>query len=154
VAKPVRAGFTTSCIHACKERNERLLILAPTGRILKETVSSASPGNIRIPGNIECPFIQESVRDNQVLAKLPLFLPDCDQCNASEWCDVREILRAEDFQTVSLTSVESLHNWPAYGSSPSLGLDVYHIKTQLIFFYNAVYSIIAFPTNSLSCILS
>jgi hypothetical protein len=42
VAKPVRAGFTTSCIHACKERNERLLILAPTGRILKETARNGA----------------------------------------------------------------------------------------------------------------
>jgi hypothetical protein len=103
VAKPVRAGFTTSCIHACKERNERLLILAPTSRILSETVSNASPGNIRIPGNVECPMIQESVRSNPILGQLPLFLPNCDECNASEWCDVREILRAEEFQTVSLT---------------------------------------------------
>jgi hypothetical protein len=103
VAKPVRAGFTTSCIHACKERNERLLILAPTGRILKETVSNASPGNIRIPGNVECPMIQESISDNPTLGKLPLFLPNCDECNDSEWCDVRAILREEFTDQVSLT---------------------------------------------------
>jgi len=103
VSKPVRGGFTTSCVIACKERNERLLILAPTSRILKETVSNASAGNIRIPGNIECPLIKESVRYNQILAKLPLFLPNCDECNASDWCYVREIHRAKDFLTVSLT---------------------------------------------------
>ena len=103
VAKPVRAGFTTSCIHACKEMNERLLILAPTSRILKETVSKASAGNIRIPGNIECPLVQESVKDNPILRQLPLFLPDCDECNASGWCDVRAILREEFTDKVSLT---------------------------------------------------
>ena len=103
MAKPVRAGFTTSCIYACKERNEKLLILTPTSRILKETVSEASSDTIRIPGNIECPLIQKTVKERPVLSKLPLFLPGCDECNVLELCYVRAILRKEFTDQVSLT---------------------------------------------------
>jgi hypothetical protein len=56
VAKPVRAGFTTSCLHACKQLDKKLLMLSPTRRILNETVSEASPDDVRIPGNIEPKF--------------------------------------------------------------------------------------------------
>lgn len=103
VAKPVRAGFTTSSIKACEQQGLTLLVLSPTRRILKETVSQASVNETRIPGNIECPQIQDSIRANPLLEKLPLVLPDCGQCNAAEWCGVRKILRVEDLGTVSMT---------------------------------------------------
>ncbi|MEI8004174.1 MAG: hypothetical protein WCG94_07525, partial [Methanothrix sp.] len=37
------------------------------------------------------------------LRQLPLELPDCQKCNASEWCDVLAILRAKDPGVMGLT---------------------------------------------------
>jgi len=103
VSKPVRAGCTTSCIYACEKRGWRLLIVAPTRRILKETVSKASSGAVRIPGNSECPLIEPDVRKTPILAQLPLTLPNCDKCQESGECEVREILRAKDPRLMALT---------------------------------------------------
>lgn len=103
VSKPVRAGCTTSCIYACEKRGWRLLVVAPTRRILKETVSKASSDAVRIPGNSECPLIEPDVRKNPILAQLPLTLPDCDKCQVSGECEVREILRAKDPKLMALT---------------------------------------------------
>lgn len=104
VSKPVRSGFTTSAIYACDKKGFRLLVLAPTRRILKETVSKASNGNnIRIPSNNECQLIKPEIKKNPILAQLPFTLPNCRKCKASGGCEVREILRSEDFSTVGLT---------------------------------------------------
>lgn len=103
VSKPVRAGFTTSCVLACEKKGQRLLVLAPTRRILKETVSKASIDAVRVPGNSECPLIKEDLKKNPILAQLPLTLPNCEKCNASEWCEVRTILREKDPSVIGLT---------------------------------------------------
>jgi hypothetical protein len=103
VAKPVRAGFTTSAIMACEEKGWRLLVLAPTNRILKETVSKASGTAIRVPGNNECHQLQAAIIKNPVLKQLPLPLPDCDKCTLSKRCPVLEIIRVKDFNTAGLT---------------------------------------------------
>jgi hypothetical protein len=103
VSKPIRAGMTTSAVMACEKRGWRLLAMAPTRRILKETVSKASSNAVRIPGNSECPLIKEDLKKNPILAQLPLTLPNCENCNASKWCEVRAILRAKDPEIMGLT---------------------------------------------------
>jgi hypothetical protein len=103
VSKPVRAGFTTSCVFACEKKGQSLLMLAPTRRILTETISKASSDAVRVPGNSECPLIEEDLKKNPILAQLPLTLPNCEKCNASEWCEVRRILREKDPSVMDLT---------------------------------------------------
>jgi hypothetical protein len=49
VSKPIRAGMTTSTVMACERRGWTLLALAPTRRILTETVSKASSNAVRVP---------------------------------------------------------------------------------------------------------
>jgi hypothetical protein len=95
--------MTTSAVMACEKRGWRLLAMAPTRRILKETVSKASSNAVRIPGNSECPLIKEDLKKNPILAQLPLTLPNCENCNDSKWCEVRAILRAKDPEVMGLT---------------------------------------------------
>ena len=104
VSKPVRAGFTTSCIYACERKGLKLLVVQPTLRILKDTVARASGGkSILVLGNNECPYIQTEIKKNPVLANLPITLSKCDRCKYYGTCDVRAILRANDFGVVGLT---------------------------------------------------
>ena len=103
VSKPIRAGMTTSTVMACEQRGWTLLALAPTRRILQETVAKASSDAVRIPGNSECPLIEPDLKKDPILRQLPLTLPDCQRCNASEWCEVLAILRAEDPGVMALT---------------------------------------------------
>ena len=104
VSKPVRAGFTTSVIYACEQESKKLLILAPTKRILRETVSgAASEGLIIIPGNSECPEIMIQTREHPILKQLPISLPNCKKCKAFEKCHVTDIVRRDDAKTIGLT---------------------------------------------------
>jgi hypothetical protein len=103
VSKPIRAGMTTSTVMACERRGWHLLALAPTRRILQETIAKASNSAVRIPGNSECPLIEPDLTNNPILRQLPLELPDCQKCNASEWCEVMAILRAENPGVMALT---------------------------------------------------
>lgn len=103
VSKPIRAGMTTSAVMACERRGWPLLALAPTRRILQETIAKASSGAVRIPGNSECPLIEPDLKKNPILRQLPLTLPNCQKCNESGWCEVLAILRAKDPQVMGLT---------------------------------------------------
>lgn len=104
VSKPIRAGFTTSAVLAAWERGKRLLCIAPTTRILKETIGTASGGTaIRVPGNCECPLLAEEIEAFPILAGLPLSLPDCSKCPGYDGCPITEILRRPDFETAALT---------------------------------------------------
>lgn len=104
VVKVVRAGFTTSAILACERQNWKLLVLEPTKRILEETVKKATSGNVvRVPGNHECPRLQEMMERYPVLKSLPMNLPDCDSCIEAGSCEVLEILRVDNFDTAGLT---------------------------------------------------
>lgn len=103
VSKPIRAGMTTSTVLACERRGWLLLMLAPTRRILQETVTKAASNAVRIPGNSECPLIEPDLRKNPILRQLPLTLPNCQKCNESGWCEVLEILRAKDPKVMGLT---------------------------------------------------
>lgn len=79
VSKPIRAGMTTSTVLACERRGWPLLVLAPTRRILKETVAKASCGAVRVPGNSECPSIESDLKKNPILRQLPLTLSGLDE---------------------------------------------------------------------------
>jgi len=103
VSKPIRAGMTTSTVMACERRGWPLLMLAPTRRILQETVEKAASDAVRIPGNSECPLIEPDLKKNPILRQLPLTLPDCQKCNESGWCEVLAILRAKDPKVMGLT---------------------------------------------------
>ncbi len=104
VSKPIRAGFTSSAIMACEMNGRRILVLEPTGRILKETMLKAT-GNkaVRVPGNQECPMNQKEIQDYPILTQIPLGLEDCSACPALSYCPVLEILRADDYDTAGLT---------------------------------------------------
>lgn len=104
VSKPVRGGFTTSAVYAAEEMGKRLLCIAPTTRILKETVGAASGGEaVRVPGNVECLLLTEEIREFPILADLPLSLPDCSKCPGYDGCAITEILRRPDFEVAALT---------------------------------------------------
>lgn len=103
VSKPIRAGMTTSTIMACERRGWPVLALAPTRRILQETVANAASKAVRIPGNSECPLIEPDLKKNPILRQLPLTLPNCQKCRESEWCDVLAILRADNPGVMALT---------------------------------------------------
>lgn len=104
VSKPIRAGMTTSAVLASRESGKRLLCVAPTTRILKETVEAASDGEaVRVPGNHECPLLAEEIEAFPVLADLPLSLPDCSKCPGYDGCAITEILRRPDFDVAALT---------------------------------------------------
>ena len=103
VSKPVRAGMTTSTVFACERLGLPLLILAPTVRILTETVSKASSNAVRIPGNSECKLIEPDLKKNPILAQLPLILSDCETCHEFEKCEVPAILRAKDPGLMGMT---------------------------------------------------
>jgi hypothetical protein len=103
VSKPIRAGMTTSTIMACEQRGWKVLALAPTRRILQETVAKAACDAVRIPGNSECPLVEPDLKKNPILRQLPLTLSNCEKCNASEWCEVLAIQRADDPSVMGLT---------------------------------------------------
>jgi hypothetical protein len=103
VSKHVRAGFTTSAIIACEQEGLRLLVIAPTKRILNETVSKASGNAIRITGNNECLKLNKLIEENPILEQIPLPPPDCDQCGENGRCKVLDILNVDDFSTVTMT---------------------------------------------------
>lgn len=105
VSKPIRAGMTTSTVLACERRGWPLLVLAPTVRILTETVSKASSNAVRVPGNSECKLIEPDLKKTPVLAQLPLAVEDCETCHEFEECEVVAILRAEDSNVMVLTLV-------------------------------------------------
>jgi hypothetical protein len=103
VSKPIRAGMTTSTVVACERQGWPLLVLAPTRRILQETIAKAASDAVRIPGNSECPLIEPDLKKNPILRQLPLTLPNCQKCNESGWCEVLAILRAKDPGVMGLT---------------------------------------------------
>ena len=104
VFKSTRAGFTTSVVLAAMEAKKPILVLSPTSKILSETVMKASKGRaIIVPANSFCPILQEEVRQDRFLAKIPLPLPDCQECPSMGKCPVTEILEADKPPVISLT---------------------------------------------------
>ena len=98
VSKPVRAGVTTSLIIAAEKKHKTMLYLAPTNKIIMETVVNAAKManienlSIRVPANKECSQLQKEISNNKILQQLPLSLPNCSKCNNLIECRVKDIL--------------------------------------------------------------
>lgn len=104
VYKSTRAGFTTSAVLAAMELNRQILVVSPTKKILSETVMRASGGQaIAVQANSFCPMLQEQVRQDTFLKRIPLPLPDCQECYCLGNCPVTEILERDDPPVISIT---------------------------------------------------
>ena len=104
VYKSTRAGFTTSAVLAAIKAKKRILVISPTNKILSETVMKASGGQaISVPANSFCPVLEEQIRQDRFLAKIPLPLPDCQECPSMGKCPVTEILEADNPSVISMT---------------------------------------------------
>jgi hypothetical protein len=95
VVKPTRSGFTTSAVLAARGLGKRICVVTPTRRIGNETVLNANPQAVCIPGNNQCLQLKAQIKEDPLLAELPLPLPDCKKCKAAKACEVLEILRAD-----------------------------------------------------------
>ena len=100
VSKPVRYGFTTSAILAAQELGQRLLLVAPTHKILDETVFGTDNTAIKIRGNQECRQLQEEVKLNPLLRHIPALLPNCGNCKYFEDCKISEFQDSDGHFTV------------------------------------------------------
>jgi hypothetical protein len=104
VYKSTRAGFTTSAVLAAMKAKKRILTVTPTNKILSETVMEASNGRaVIVPANSFCPVLQEQIQQDHFLAKIPLPLPDCQDCALMGKCAVTAILEADNPPVISLT---------------------------------------------------
>ena len=104
VYKSTRAGFTTSAVLATMSSKKRILVVSPTNKILTETVMKASMGRaIIVPANSFCQVLQELVRQDPFLARIPLPLPDCQKCPWMGKCPVTRIIEADDPPVISIT---------------------------------------------------
>lgn len=104
VYKSTRAGFTTSVVLAAMKAKKRILVISPTNKILSETVMKASMGQaVSVPANSFCPILQEQIKQDNFLAKIPMPLPDCKKCPSLGKCPVTEILEADNPSVISMT---------------------------------------------------
>jgi len=107
VSKPVRAGVTTSLIIAAARGNLKVVYVAPTNRIIKETVKNAADlagtKPIRIPANTECPKVKDNIAKCEILGQLPMMLPNCDKCDNLPGCQVKAIMHEENPNLITLT---------------------------------------------------
>jgi hypothetical protein len=95
VYKSTRSGLTTSAVIAATTSGKKVLIVEPTNRILDETISDASQGNlVQVLSNRFCLKLEESIKHDPFLAKLPVPLPNCQECESFRSCPVTEILES------------------------------------------------------------
>jgi hypothetical protein len=93
VSKSMRSGFTTSAVIAAKEMGKRILCVVPTNRISEETIFKASDGKVvNVPANYTCLILNDEIKNDKFLAKLPLPLPLCEECLFLNTCPVTKIL--------------------------------------------------------------
>lgn len=92
--KPCRAGATTSLAIAAGEMNKSMLLIAPTNAIIDKTLRRACRQEpVKIASNVACYKWKEAIREDPFLAKLPLPIQNCRECEYYQACDVTEILR-------------------------------------------------------------
>ena len=103
VSKPVRYGFTTSAILAADALDKCILIVAPTNKIIKETVFNANGAAIRICGNAECMRLAEELEDNPILKSLPVMLPNCYKCKLYKNCKLVDLVREDNPKVIGVT---------------------------------------------------
>ena len=96
VHKATRSGFSTSAVLAAGGAGRKILFIAPTNRIIDETVHNASLGNfVKVAPNFACLKLEDIIRIDKFLSKLPLPLPDCKECGNLGTCPVTEILTSD-----------------------------------------------------------
>jgi hypothetical protein len=101
--KPTRAGFTTSAVYAALDIKKRTLFVAPTNRILKETICAAGMGNsVQVLPNCFCLRLRDRIMEDRFLSQLPLLLPKCDECDELKRCPVTKIL-ADESPVIGIT---------------------------------------------------
>ena len=104
VHKSTRSGFTTSAIAAARKIKKRILCVAPTNRILEETVKEASNGEaIIIAANNHCTRIQETIGNDRFLEMLPVPLPDCSGCAEFGICPITRIIKEKGKTIIGIT---------------------------------------------------
>lgn len=92
--KTCRAGATTSLAVAAGELKKSMLLIAPTNAIIDKTLRRASKREpVKIAANVACYKWKEAIREDGLLAKLPLPIQDCSKCEYYPNCEVTEILR-------------------------------------------------------------
>lgn len=92
--KPCRAGATTSLAIAAGEMNKSMLLVAPTNAIIDKTLRRACRREpVKVAANVACYKWKDAIREDPLLAKLPLPIQDCGECEYYQTCDVTEILR-------------------------------------------------------------
>lgn len=92
--KPCRAGATTSLAIAAGEMNKSMLLIAPTNAIIDKTLRRACRQEpVKVAANVACYKWKDAIREDPFLAKLPLPIQDCRECEYYQTCEVTEILR-------------------------------------------------------------
>jgi hypothetical protein len=93
--KTCRAGATTSLAVAAGEMNKAMLLVAPTNAIIDKTLRRACRQEpVKIAANVACYKWKEAIKEDRLLAKLPLPIQDCEECEYFQNCEVTEILRS------------------------------------------------------------
>jgi hypothetical protein len=112
--KTTRSGVTTSLVAKSLRNNETFLFIAPTNKIIDETVIRDAVeysgrvlqdiNIIHIPANHKCKFNKEQIEECPDLAKLPVLplIKDCEKCNEIN-CANSRILREDNFDGICLT---------------------------------------------------
>jgi len=104
VHKGTRAGFTTSFAIAAGRSSKKVLALAPTTRIISETIDAACDDNVRIYGNSACKYNREEIKKFPLLAHLPMVIPkNCGKCKHADGCCILDIKRNPGAQMKSMT---------------------------------------------------
>jgi len=106
VHKVTRAGFTTSFVKAASRSEKRVLLIAPTRKIINDTMGGTAD-IVRIYGNAKCYYNEEAISKEPLLAELPMSIPKkCNECKYADDCCILDIEREPDAQMKSLTSAK------------------------------------------------
>lgn len=104
IHKSTRTGFTTSAVIAAMDEGKSLLCIAPTNRILQETLNEASGDSaIIISANHNCPDIQDIIGNDRFLEKLPIHLENCDECIRKGHCPVTDVIQQKGNLIIGIT---------------------------------------------------
>jgi hypothetical protein len=103
ISKPVRYGFTTSAILAAIALKKTIMIVAPTNRIINETVFNTDGTAIKVYCNAECEKLKEELDKYPILHSLPILLPNCSECKLFGTCKLMAILHEDSPKVIGIT---------------------------------------------------
>lgn len=96
VYKSTRSGLSSSAVMATVKNAKKILVIAPTRRILEETVRNASFGNsVQVLPNCFCLKQRDQIEQDGFLTRLPFPLPKCEECGNINRCPVTKILQSD-----------------------------------------------------------